>query len=118
MDTREMRQRTKAFALRVIRVVASMPSGRIGDVLGRQLLKSGTSIGANYAEATRALSKKQFIYLIEIATREAVETQYWLELLLESETFGETRLGELIQEASELAAILTATATTARNNQE
>lgn len=110
-----MRRRTKAFALRVIRVVTSLPPGRIGDVLGRQLLKSGTSIGANYAEATRASSRKQFIYLVEIATREAVETQYWLELLLESETFSETKLNDLIAESGELAAILTATANTARS---
>lgn len=110
-----MRRRTKAFALRVIRVVTSLPPGRIGDVLGRQLLKSGTSIGANYAEATRASSRKQFIYLVEIATREAVETQYWLELLLESEAFSETKLNDLIAESAELAAILTATAKTARS---
>lgn len=110
-----MRRRTKTFALHVIRVVASLPQGRIGDVLGRQLLKSGTSIGANYAEATRASSRKQFIYLVEIATREAVETQYWLELLLESETFSETKLSDLVAESAELAAILTATANTARS---
>lgn len=114
MDSQEMRGRTKAFALRVIRVVSNLPNDRVGEVLGRQLLRSGTSIGANYAEATRASSRKQFAYLIDIATREAVETQYWLELLPESKTFTEKQMSDLVAEASELAAILTATGRTTR----
>jgi len=60
MDHNEMRKRTKAFALRIVRLVGKLPRGRIGDALGRQILKSGTSVGANYREAIRASSKRHF----------------------------------------------------------
>jgi four helix bundle protein len=115
MDHREMCGRTRAFAVRIIKLVAALPKGRIGDVLGRQLLKSGTSIGANYREATRASSKRHFITTLEIAAREADETLYWLELLAETDTIGRERLQDLIQECDELVAILTATIKTAKS---
>ncbi len=93
-----------------------MPAGRVGDVLGRQVLKSGTSVGANYREALRASSKRQFISTIEIALREADETAYWLELLAESGTVKPSRLTALIQESTELVAILATTAKTSRRS--
>jgi four helix bundle protein len=98
MDRDELRDRTKKFALRIIKLVAALPLNREGDVLGRQLLKSGTSIGANYREALRASSRKHFISITEIALREAGETLYWLELLLESEIISPERLNDLIDE--------------------
>jgi four helix bundle protein len=114
MDHRDMCDRTKAFAVRVIKLVAAIPKGRTGDVLGRQLLKSGTSIGANYREATRASSKRHFVTTLEIAAREADETLYWLELLAETDTISPARLQDLTQECDELIAILTATIKTAK----
>ena len=74
MNRKEMLDRTREFALRVVKLVAAMPGGRVGDVLGRQVLKSGTSIGANYREAIRASSKRHFITTLEIVQREAEET--------------------------------------------
>ena len=115
MDKQEMLERTKAFAVRIIRLVSALPRNRTADVLGRQLLKSGTSIGANYREALRASSRRHFITTLEIAAREADETLYWLELLAETKTIDAKRLTELIQENNEILAILTATINTAKS---
>ena len=112
----EMRLRTKAFGVRIVKLVAALPKSRIGDVLGRQILKSGTSIGANYREATRASSTKHFISILEIALREADETKYWLELIEESKLFEASKLSDLNQECSELIAILAATVKTTKQN--
>ncbi len=114
MNRDELRLRTKSFALRVIRLVASLPKGRVGEVLGRQLLKSGTSIGANYREALRASSHKHFLSIMDIVVRETDETLYWLELLSESESVKPSRLINLMQECTELRAIFAKTAKTAR----
>jgi len=114
MDSRELRERTKRFALRIIKLAASLPAGRIGDVFGKQVLKSGTSVGANYREALRASSKRQFVTTLEIALREADETLYWLELLADSETVKPKLLHPLIDETNQLIAILTATIRTAK----
>jgi four helix bundle protein len=110
----DLRKRTKDFAVRVIRLASRLPAGRIGDILGRQIVKSGTSIGANYRESLRASSKRHFITIIEIAAREADETLYWLELLSEAGIIKRVRLGDLIQECNEFLAILIATARTAK----
>jgi four helix bundle protein len=109
MDSAELRKRTKAFALRVIKLSASLPASRFGDVLGRQILKSGTSIGANYREALRASSRRHFVTTLEIALREADETLYWLELIGESGIFKPARLAQLTKECNELIAIFVAT---------
>jgi len=114
MRDQDISKRTKAFALRIIRLASKLPKNRFGDMIGRQVLKSGTSIGANYAEAVRASSKKHFISLVEIASREAAETLYWLELLSESSTFTRRQLTAVQQECRELLAILTASARTAK----
>src|SRR6478735_6876545 len=84
--------RTKDFAIRIIRLVAALPPGKLSDVIGRQILKSGTSIGANWREAKRASSKKQFISTTEICIREGDETLYWLDLLSASELVKPARL--------------------------
>jgi four helix bundle protein len=115
MDSTDLRERTKQFAIRIVRLTASLPAGRVGDVLGRQVLRSGTSIGANYREALRASSKRHFISTIEIALREADETTYWLELLADSGTVKPSCLGELTAEAHQLVAILAATVRTAKS---
>jgi four helix bundle protein len=109
MNSAQLRQRTKQFALRIIKLVAALPKNRVGDVLGRQILRSGTSIGANYREALRASSRKHFISTLEIVLREADETLYWLELIRESETVKPSRLEAITKECSELVAIFVAT---------
>ena len=103
----ELEERTWGFALRVIRFVAALPKGRIGDVLGRQLLRSGTSIGANYREANRAESRRDFIHKIAIVEKEAAETQYWLSLLNEIEAGSPKERNWLLRESTELLAIFT-----------
>ena len=109
MDQNELRARTKRFALRVIRLVSSLPSNKMGDVLGRQLLKSATSIGANYREALRASLKKHFISTMQIVLREADESLYWLELLAESNTIKPSRLEDIMDECNQLVSIFAAT---------
>lgn len=115
MNSQQLRQRTQAFALRVVKLVAALPKNRIGDVLGRQILRSGTSIGANYREALRASSRKHFISTLEIVLREADETLYWLELIRESQTLKPTRLEAITKECSELVAIFVASTRTAKD---
>ena len=118
MSHDEMRKRTREIALRIIRLVVQLPSGRIGDVLGRQILRSGTSVGANYREALRASSRRHFISYIEIASREAEETYYWLDLLTAAEIVKPARLAGLQKECTELVAILTATGRTAKRRKQ
>ena len=103
-----------AFAVRIVKLVSALPKNRTGDVLGRQLLRSGTSIGANYREAIRASSKRHFVTTLEIVQREADETMYWLELLVETDTMSRTKMADLIQECKELMAIFTAAIKTAK----
>lgn len=112
-----MRQRTRRFALRVVKLTSELPQNRFGDTIGRQLLRCGTSVGANYAEATSASSRKHFVSLVEIAAREARETLYWLELLSDCGTFPERRIGPIRQECNELVSILVASSRTARRSQ-
>jgi four helix bundle protein len=81
MDKLELERRTKRFALAVVTFVANLPKNKVADVLGYQVLKSGTSVGSNYREANRAESRADFIHKIGIAEKEASESQYWLELL-------------------------------------
>ena len=107
MDKNGLEKRTKAFAVNTIKFVEKLPVGKTKDVLGYQLLKSGTSIGANYREANRAESKKDFTHKIAIVTKEATETQYWLEICKEI-GFGDIEdLNRLHQESTELLAIFT-----------
>ncbi|MBU0701748.1 four helix bundle protein [bacterium] len=105
MDQEELRKLTKKFALRIIKLVATLPKTKEADVIGRQILRSGTSVGANYREATRARSKADFISKIGIVEQEADETLYWLELLAESTIINQTRMTDLMTEARELLAI-------------
>jgi four helix bundle protein len=87
MTETEFKQRTKAAALRVIRLVAVLPKTPAADVIGRQLLKAGTSVGANYRAACRARSRRDMISRIGIVEEEADESVYWLELLADSKTY-------------------------------
>src|SRR5438045_4736891 len=93
MDKLELERRTKQFAIRIIAFAATLPYGKIGDVIRYQLVKSGTSVGANYREANRAESRNDFIHKIAIVEKEASESQYWLEIC------DEAKLGEVEQRA-------------------
>jgi four helix bundle protein len=104
---KDLKERTKKFALRIIKLVSSLPRTREADVIGGQVLKSGTSVGANYREATRARSKAEFRSKIGIVEQEADETLYWLELLEESEIISKSLMSNLIKESDELVAIFT-----------
>ncbi len=107
MAKTELEVRTKQFALDLIDLVERLPAGRAGDVVGRQLLRSGTSIGANYREANRAESKNDFIHKVSISTKEAAETEFWLELVTESEHLETLGSSDVLSESRELLAILT-----------
>ncbi len=115
MDKAELERRTKEFALRVMRFVAHLAKNKVTDVMGYQLVKSGTSIGANYREANRAQSRSDFIHKIALVEKEAAETQYWLELLDEAKIGNpEDRLW-LLNESNALLAIFTRIGKTAKS---
>src|SRR5205809_3765998 len=107
-EEKDLIPRTKAFARRIIRLYVALPkSNTVAQVLGKQSLRAGTSVGANYREANRARSKAEFIAKIGDCLKEADETLYWLELLLEENFVPVKRLQPLANEADELVAILT-----------
>ncbi len=114
MDRDQMRDRTKKFALRIIKLSSALPRKREADVLSRQVVRSGTSIGANYRESLRASSRRHFLTITETALREADETDYWLDLIAESGFLKPSLMGPIKQECRELVAILSATARTTR----
>ena len=102
----DLATRTKEFALRIIRLYSAVPTTGAGQVLGKQLLRSGTSVGAHYREARRARSNAEFVSKIEGGLQELDETAYWLELLAESGIVKPAQLKPLQEEANELTAIL------------
>ena len=103
-----LRTRTKQFALRVMRLVRSLPNTAEARVIGSQVLRSGTAIGANYRAAGRGRSRAEFAAKIGIVLEEADETVYWLELLVEGGVVAEKRMAALLQEAEELVKIFAA----------
>lgn len=107
---RPLKDRTREFALRIIRLYTALPKTTEAQVIGKQLLRSGTSVGAHYREALRARSDAEIISKIEGGLQELEETCYWLELLIGAEILPEPRLTPLLQEANELTAILTSCA--------
>jgi four helix bundle protein len=115
-DKQDLRQRTKIFALRIIRLCAALPKTMEAEVIGKQLLRSGTSVGAHYREAYRAKSPADFISKMEGGLQELDETDYWLELLGESEIIPHARLADSRTEANELIAIFVASVKTAKQN--
>jgi four helix bundle protein len=101
----DLRVRTKQFALRIIRLFSSLPTSLPAQVIGRQALRSGTSVGAHYRETCRARSTAEFVSKIEGGLQELEETIHWLELLTESDLVPSPRLEDLQNEAQELTAI-------------
>ena len=108
MDENLFKRRTKQLALRIIKAVESLPKNRTADVLGRQLMRAGTSIGANYRAACRGKSTADVIAKLRIVEEEADESVYWMELLIESGLVSEARLSELLQETNEIIAMTVA----------
>ena len=113
-DKQDLRTRTTAYALRIIRLYGSPPKTTEAQVIGRQLLRSGTSVGAHYREATRARSRAEFVSKIEGALQELDESSYWLELLGLSGIVSKQLLADLYTEIDELIAIFTTPAMTAK----
>lgn len=111
----DLRKRTKRFALRVIKLYETLPRSGAAHVLGHQLLRSGTSVGANFREAHRSRSNAEFVAKVGDALKELEETAYWLELLVESGIVTQKKLALLIDEASQLIAILTSIAKKVRS---
>ena len=114
MDEEMLKGRTKEFALRVIRLTESLRNGPTAIVIGRQLLRSGTSVGANYRAACWAKSTADFISKMGTVEEEADESLFWMELLIEAGIVEESRLNPLMQEADELIAITVSSINTAR----
>jgi four helix bundle protein len=110
----DLRLRTRSFALRIIRLYTSLPKVAEAQVIGKQLLRSGTSVGAHYHEATRARSNAEFISKLQGGLQELEETIYWLNLLIDSDIVKKEQLVGLCQEADELAAILVASVKTVK----
>lgn len=104
-EENDLRDRTKEFALRVIRLFGALPKTTEAQILGKQVLRSGTSVGANYREAYRGRSKAEFIAKAGDCLREIEETAYWLELLVEAGIVTAEKLAPLRQETDELTAI-------------
>jgi four helix bundle protein len=109
-----MLRRTKSFALRVIKAVQALPRSDVATTLGRQLLRSGTSVGANYRAACRAKSSADFVNKLKIVEEECDESLYWMELLVEAQLLSKIKLSALIQEADELLSITVAALRTSR----
>jgi four helix bundle protein len=112
-----IKQRTKLFALRVIRLYGALPKSAEAQVIGKQLLRSGTSVGANYRESRHARSSAEFISKLCVCQQELGESKYWLELLVESGIVSEKKLQSLMDEADELMAIIVATIKKAKAKQ-
>lgn len=116
MTPEQLRDRTKAFALRIIRLFRSLPDLKHAQIIGAQLLRSGTSVGANYRSVCRSRSRADFIAKLGVVIEEADESAYWLELLMETGIVKEEKLQNLLKEAQELTAIFNAARSTAREN--
>jgi four helix bundle protein len=108
MTETEMKQRTKTFALRVIKLTSTLSKDFVGRRLGDQLLRSGTSVAANYRAACRARSRPDFASKLAIAEEEADESMLWMELMIESGLVAQRRLDSLMDEANQLTAIIVA----------
>ena len=112
----DLKKRTKKFALDVIKLVEKLPNDQVGKILGGQLLRAGTSVGANYRSACRARSNADFISKMGIVEEEADETGYWLDLLISAGKVSQESAIPLVNESSELTAIAVASINTARKS--
>ena len=115
-DVTDLKIRTKKFALRIIKLYQSLPKNGEAQVIGKQVLRSGTSVGAQYREACRAKSPADFVNMMGGGLKELDETAYWLELLIEGEIIPVAKLGDLQKETDELTAIFVSSINTSKRN--
>jgi four helix bundle protein len=108
MNPQELKERTKAFALRIMRLVDALPRTPKGKALAGQLVRSGTSVAANYRSACRSRSRAEFVSRIGVVEEEADETALWLELIIADRILAEKKVSPLLKEAEELVAIMAA----------
>jgi four helix bundle protein len=113
-QSEQLRDRTKAFALRIVKLFRALPRAVEAQVIGKQLLRSGTSVAANYRAACRARSKAEFIAKIGIVLEEVDESALWIEMLIDAEILKKQRVDPLLNEARQLTAIFTASRQTAK----
>jgi four helix bundle protein len=118
MTRDEMKNRTKAYANRVVKLCSALPENWIAQTLGKQLLRSGTSVGANYRAVCRAKSNPDFINKLRIVEEECDESLFWMELLVDNNLVKAGRVDELMKEADELLAIVVSSAKTARSSHQ
>lgn len=118
MDERQLKDRTLQFGLRIMRLVDALPPTSAGRAIGNQLVRSGTSVGANYRAACRGRSKAEFIAKLGIVVEEADECDYWLELIMKGELLPIEKVQTLYQEAEELTAIFVSSVRSAQINQK
>lgn len=116
MNQIELKDRSKKFAIRIIRLFRSLPKTEDAKVIGRQILRSGTSVAANYRAVCRARSHVDFIAKMSIVVEEMDETIFWLEILVDAEIMTAARLKELLKESEELMAIFASSLQTAKQN--
>ena len=118
MNPEEFKKRTKMFGLRIIRLVESLADTRAGRVIGNQLLRAGTSVGANYRAACRAKSRADFISKMGTVEEEADESLYWLEMLVDAGLVKQTRVADLMKEGDEILSISVASINTSRRHSQ
>lgn len=113
MNEQQLKDRTKQFALRVMKLADALPHTKSGRAIGNQLVRSATSVGSNYRAACRGRSKKEFIAKLGIFEEEADESAYWLELVIEGKLLRKQRVQPLLREAEELTKIMASSRITA-----
>jgi four helix bundle protein len=113
MNDAELKTRTKQFALRVMRLVGALPNDSVARAIGIQLIRSGTSVGANYRAACRGRSKAEFVAKLSIDIEEADESCYWMELITDGELLPKEKVESLLDEANQITAIMVASRKTA-----
>ena len=116
MSNDNLKHRTQKYSLRIINLVQNLPKSPTGNIIGNQLLKCGTSVGANYRAACRARSRPEFIAKVGIVIEEADESEFWLELIIESRIMKRNRIEALLKETNEILAIMITSVKTARRN--
>jgi four helix bundle protein len=112
----DLKQRTKAFALRILKLVDALPNSRKGRIISDQLGRAGTAVGANYRASCRARSRAEFIAKIGVVEEEADESAYWLELIMEDGLIASSKVQPLHKEAEEITAIMASSRLTASRN--
>src|SRR5213593_742355 len=118
MTREEMKARTKAYANRVVKLCAALPNNWIARAIGHQLLRSGTSVGANYRAVCRSKSHSDFVNKLRIVEEECDESLFWMELLVDNKIITQRKLANLMAEGNELLAIIVASAKTARESHD